>query len=162
MTEVVSAVKAVQENRIDATMAAVGMGAIAEADTLVGVRFLPNSMDPERIKAGQRCTVGAVPVKMPAGLPGLPEPTPLWGLFISVLASTRMTDDTAYKLVETWWGHYKEYGAIHPLLKRWTPNLYVNKHITAPYHSGAVRFYKDKGEWSPEMEKIQNLVLKGD
>lgn len=162
ITEVVAGVKAVQEGRIDATTAAVGMGAIAEADTLVGVRFLRNSTDPERVKAGQRCTPGAYTAMVKGPLPGVPEDTPLWGVPFGVLVTTGMADHVAYKLVETWWTYYKEYAAVHPMLSQWTPETFVSKGIVLPYHNGAIQFYKEKKVWTPEMDKVQAQVLKGE
>lgn len=160
MTEVVAAVKALQEKRIDAATCAVGMGAVAEADTLVGVRFLRNSMDPERVKAGQRCTPGAYTVMTKGGQPGLAEDTPLWGVPFNILVSTRMPDAVAYKLVETWWANYKDYGPIHSVLKEWTPDSFISTGVVVPYHTGAIQFFKEKGAWTPEMEKIQSRLLK--
>lgn len=162
VTEVIAGVRAVQERRIDATTCGVGMSAVAEADTLVGVRYLRNSMDPERIKAGQRCMPGGSVTIVRGGQPGVPEDTPIWGVPIGVLVSTRMPDHVAYKLVETWWGHHKEYASIHPILKEWIPATFTNKNFTVPYHNGAIQFYKEQGVWSPEMEKIQNQILKGE
>jgi TRAP transporter TAXI family solute receptor len=161
ITEVVAGVKAVQEKRIDASTCAVGMGAIAEADTLVGVRFLRNSMDPDRVKAGQRCTVGAYPALVKAGTaPGVVEDTPIWGVPFGVLVTNRMADQVAYKLVETWWTYYKEYASVHPMLRQWIPETFVSKNIVLPYHNGAIRFFKEKGVWTSEMEKVQDQVLK--
>ncbi len=163
ITEVVAGVKAVQEKRIDASTCAVGMGAIAEADTLVGVRFLRNSMDPERVKVGQRCTAGAYTAMVKAGTAaGVVEDTPIWGVPFGVLVTTRMSNEVAYKLVESWWAFYKEYASVHPMLKAWTPDTFVSKSIVLPYHNGVIQFYKEKGVWTPEMEKIQNQVLKGE
>jgi TRAP transporter TAXI family solute receptor len=159
VTEVVTAVKAVQEGRLDSTACAVGMGAIAEADALVGVRFLPNVLDPERDKAGQRAMPGCYTGIQRGGIPGVPEDMPLWYIPTCVLATTRMADHVAYKLVETWWNHHKEYAPIHPFLRRWTPDTFANTHTTVPYHTGAVQFFKEKGVWSPEMEEIQNRLL---
>jgi TRAP transporter TAXI family solute receptor len=160
VTEVVAGVKAVQERRIDATTAAVGMGAVAEADTLAGVRFLRNSMDPGRVKALQQCTAGGYVTIIKAGLPGVPEDTPILGVPFGVLVLNRMADHVAYKLVEAWWGHYKEYASIHPMLKEWTSDLFVSKGAVLPYHNGAIQFYKEKGVWGPEMEKIQSQLLR--
>ena len=159
VTEVVSAVKALQERRLDSNACAVGMGAIAEADALVGVRFLKNSMDPERVKAGQLATPGCYPIIVRKGPPGVAEDTPIWGLPLAILVSTRMPDHVAYKLIETWWAHYNDYAPIHPLLRAWTPETFLNKNVTAPYHTGSIQFFKDKGLWSPEMDRIQNQLL---
>ena len=161
VTEVVAAVKAVQEGRIDATVCAVGMGAIAEADSLVGVRFLHQSMDPAMIKEGQRAMPGCYTTIQPKGVPGVPENTPLWSAPLANLASTRMPDHVAYKVVETWWDHYKDYESIHPVLKFWTPETFTNINFTIPYHDGAIQFYKEKGVWTPQMEEKQKTLLAG-
>ncbi|MBA7715669.1 hypothetical protein ES703_124723 [subsurface metagenome] len=160
VTEVVSAVKAVQEGRIDATVCALGMSAVAEADALVGVRFLHGSMDPKMIKEGQRAMPGCYAVMQPAGPPGVPEDTVMWGVPLANVATTSMPDHVAYKLVETWWNHYKEYQPIHPVLRFWTPQTFVNPNFTMPYHDGAIQFYKDKDVWTSEMAKKQKKLLK--
>lgn len=159
MTEVVAGVKAVQEGRVDASSCAVGMGAIAEADALVGVRFLRGVMGPEADKAGQRAMQGCYTTIQKAGPPGVPEDTPIWSAPLGIQVPSKMPDHVVYKLVETWWTHHKEYAPIHPLLRFWTPETFINKYITLPYHNGAIQFYKDKGVWTPEMEKIHNKVL---
>ena len=159
VTEVAAAVRAVQEGRIDATVCATGMGAIAEADALVGVRFLHQSMDPDRIKAGQRAMSGFTTIIRKAGIPGVPEDTPLWSGPLANIATTRMPDHVAYKLVETWWNNYKDYQPIHPALRAWTPETFTNINFTQPYHTGAIQFYKEKGVWTPEMEAKQRQIL---
>jgi TRAP transporter TAXI family solute receptor len=159
VTEVVSAVKAVQEGRIDSTVCALGMSAVAEADALVGVRYLNGSMDPKMVKEGQRAMPGCYPVLQKAGPPGIPEDTVVWGAPLANVATTRMPDHVAYKLVEAWWDHYQEYQPIHPVLRFWTPETFVNAHFTMPYHPGAIQFYKDKGVWTRELEEKQKQLL---
>lgn len=159
MTEVVAAVRAVQEGRIDATVCAVGMGAIAEADALVGVHFLNQSMDPKMIKEGQRAMPGCYTTVQRGGVPGVHKDTPLWSAPLGNIATTRMPNYVAYKIVETWWNHYKDYQSIHPVLRTWTPETFINPNFTLPYHDGAIQFYKEKGVWTPEMEKKQEQLL---
>jgi TRAP transporter TAXI family solute receptor len=159
VTEVAAAVRAVQEGRIDATVCATGMPAIAEADALVGVRFLAQSMDPELIKAGQRAMAGFTTIIRKAGIPGVPVDTPLWSGPLANITTTRMPNNVAYKLVETWWNNYQDYQPIHPALRAWTPETFVNINFTQPYHDGAIQFYKEKGVWTPEMEAKQKQIL---
>jgi TRAP transporter TAXI family solute receptor len=160
VTEVVSAVKAVQEGRIDSTVCALGMGAVAEADALVGVRYLNGSMAPQMVKEGQRAMPGCYPGIQPAGPPGIPEDTIVWHAPLANVTTTKMPDHVAYKIVETWWDNYKDYQSIHPVLKFWTPETFVNAHFTMPYHNGAIQFYKEKGVWTPELEEKQSQLLK--
>ncbi len=160
VTEVVAAVKAVQEGRIDATVCALGMSAVAEADALVGVRFLHGSMDPKMVKEGQRAMPGCYPIVQPAGPPGIPEDTPVWSAPLANVTTTKMPDHVAYKIVETWWDNYTDYQPIHPILRLWTPKTFVNSNFTMPYHTGAIQFYKDKGVWTTELEEKQKQLLK--
>ena len=95
-----------------------------------------------------------------AGQPGLAEDTPLWGVPFNIMVSKSMPDHVAYKLVETWWTNYKEYGPIHSVLREWTPETFTNPSLVVPYHTAAIQFYKEKGVWTPEMEKAQNQALK--
>jgi TRAP-type uncharacterized transport system substrate-binding protein len=45
-----------------------------------------------------------------------------------------------------------EIQTIHPLLKRWTKETQAITNFTVPYHSGAVRFYKEVGLWTAKHE----------
>jgi len=162
VNEPIGGVKAVQEKRVDAAPCSVGMAAISEADVLVGVRLLNNSMDPERVKVGKRVYPGASFRVLKAGPAGIPEDTFLIAGAAVILASNRMADHVAYKLVETWWAHYKEWAPFHAQLTEWTRDLFVNEDAPTPYHNGAIQFYKEKGVWSPKMQEKQNQFLKGD
>ena len=72
-----------------------------------------------------------------------------------------MTDDVAYTLVKTWWDYSKELWPMHPQLRGWGPDLFVWKDAPVPYHPGAIKFYKEKGVWTPDMEDLQKRLLGG-
>ena len=57
---------------------------------------------------------------------------------------------------------YKELQPIHPQFRGWKPEIYVNKLATVPYHPGAIKFYKEKGAWTAEHDKLQERLLKGE
>jgi TRAP transporter TAXI family solute receptor len=161
--EVVGGVRAVMEGRADAAAtAAVGMGIVTEADAKVGIRFLPVCQDAAGIRVAQGIMPGGHVKVRKAGPAGLKQDTPLWHYGIVVSASTHMGDDVAYNLVKTWAEHWKELEPIHPQLRGWRPEVFVQKLATVPYHRGAIKFYKEKRLWSAEMERNQEVLLRGE
>ena len=161
--EVVSGVRAVMEGRADAAgTAAVGMPIVTEADAKVGVRFLPVCQDPEGVRVAQGIMPGAQVKVRRAGPAGLKQDTPLWTYGIVIAASTHMTNEAAYALVKTWSEHWKELEPIHPQLRGWRPEIFVQKLATIPYHPGAINLYKEKGLWSSEMDRNQEILLRGE
>ncbi len=160
--EVVSGVRALMEGRVDGAVAAVGMGIVSEADARVGVRFLPAGQDPKGVRvAGGIMPGGRVTVRKP-GPAGIKADIPIWSYGISIVASTHMSDELAYAIVKTWWEHWKELEPIHPQLRGWSPDVFVQDIATIPYHSGAIKLYKEMGKWSAEMDQNQAALMKGE
>ena len=162
VTEVVSGVRALMDGRVDIAIGAVGMPIVAEADASIGVRFLPEPMDPESIKRHQAVMSGSTIRPVHPGIPGIKTETPVGHVPIVIQASTHMPEDAAYALVKAWWDHYKELEPIHPQFRGWVPDVYVTKLTTIPYHPGAIKFYKEKGVWTDEYNKMQERLLKGE
>jgi TRAP transporter TAXI family solute receptor len=162
VTTMVTSVQALTDGRLDATNVAVGMGAISEADAMVGVHFLDQSMNPEAIKQARRCRAGVKVLPVPPGPAGLKRKTFLMASPMVMAASTHLPADVAYALLRVWWDNYEKWQNIHPILKLWTRESFFIKEITVPYHEGAVKFYKEKGLWDAEMDQIQARLLAGE
>jgi hypothetical protein len=161
--EVVSGVRAVMEGRADAAAtAAVGMAVVTEAEAKVGIRFLPVCQDPEGIRVAEGIMPGGHVRIRPAGPAGVKQDTPLWSYGIAVVASTHMPDKAAHALVKTWAEHWKQLEPIHPQLRGWRPEVFVQNVATIPYHQGAIKLYKEKGLWSSEMDRNQEVLLRGE
>jgi len=158
----VPGVKAVQEGRADATNAAVGMGAVAEADASVGVRFLPGSMDPKDIKKATNVYPGGTYKVWKPGPAGIKVDTPLWTYVAFGMTSVHLPDAVAYELLTAWWKYYEETWPLHPACRGWTSEMFVIKDTTVPYHPGAIKFYKEKRVWDAAMDKVQERLLKGE
>ncbi|HXV81197.1 MAG TPA: TAXI family TRAP transporter solute-binding subunit [Candidatus Binatia bacterium] len=161
--EVVAGVRAVMEGRADAAAtAAVGMGIVTEADAKVGIRFLPVCDDPKGVRVAQGIMPGGHVGIRRAGPAGLKQDTLLWQYGIVVAASTHMPNEVAYALVKTWADNWKQLEPIHPQLRGWRPEVFVQKLATIPYHPGAINFYKERGLWNSEMDRNQEILLKGE
>jgi hypothetical protein len=161
--EVVGGVRAVMEGRADgAATAAIGMGIVTEADAKVGIRFLPVCQDPAGIQIAQGIMPGGHVKIRSAGPAGVKQDTLLWHYGIAITSSTHMPDEVAYSLVKTWAENWKELEPVHPQLRGWRPEVFVQKLATIPYHPGAIKFFKEKGLWSSEMDRNQETLLRGE
>ncbi len=115
---------------------------------------------PEAVKRMQQHFPGyIVQVKPGPGMTGVKEPIWVMGYDFYLVAAQQMKEDVAYMIVKTLWEKDKDLGPMHPRLKDWTKNRYVTPKATIPYHPGAIKFYKEVGAWTAEMDKLQQRLL---
>ena len=89
--------------------------------------------------------------KVPAGIPVIAIPNVLW-------AHKDLDDDTAYQVVKVLVENYKEMIPAFGDFRQWTPERAV-RFLGMPFHPGAIRYYREKGVWTAEMEKQQQALL---
>ncbi|WP_181350466.1 TAXI family TRAP transporter solute-binding subunit [Thalassobacillus sp. CUG 92003] len=76
-----------------------------------------------------------------------------------MVASSHLSDDAVYEIVETLWSNYEELQPIHAWFQTWSTDQFFDPNPTVPYHSGAVKFFKDKDLWNDEVDEIQQELL---
>ena len=142
-------IRNVPEGKVDASFSAVGIGIIEEANAMEPIRFLsmPNTDAANKILG----RYGASVVKSAPGT-GIKGDTYVIGYPLQLVSSTKVSDKTIATLLKAWWDNLAEIQTIHPLLKRWTKETQAITNFTVPYHSGAVRFYKEVGLWTAKHE----------
>jgi hypothetical protein len=142
-------VRAVPEGKVDAAFTAVGIGVVEEANAMESIRFvsMPNTDAANKILG----RYGAAVVKSDPGT-GIKGDTYVIGYPLQLVSSAKVSDKTIATLLKAWWDNLAELQTIHPLLKRWTKETQALTNFTVPYHSGAVRFYKEVGIWSAKHE----------
>jgi TRAP transporter TAXI family solute receptor len=159
----VAGVKALVEGRVDATMVSLTMGVVREADFSVGVRFLPVDPSPTSVRKMQEIFPGSYAIEVVPGSPGsgvLKTKQYCLGFRKPVVCSETLNDKTVYLITRTLYEHYKDLWPYDPQLKLWDPNKMAGLDATLPYHSGAVKFYKEAGLWTTEIANLQNKLLK--
>ncbi|MFO7772777.1 MAG: TAXI family TRAP transporter solute-binding subunit [Dehalococcoidia bacterium] len=76
-----------------------------------------------------------------------------------VACDATLTDDTVYEIVKAIYDNYAEVLPIHELFEMMVLEKAAHLSATVPYHEGAIRYYKEQGVWSAEMEALQQKLL---
>ena len=138
-------VRAVAEGKVDSSITALGIGLVEEVNAMEPVRFinLPNTEAANKILA----PYGASVVKATPAT-GVRGETHVIGYPLHLVTSSKLSEKAVYTIVKSWWDNLAELQTFHPLFKRWTKEHQALTNFTVPYHSGAVKFYKEAGVWT--------------
>jgi TRAP transporter TAXI family solute receptor len=141
--------RGVAEGRIDVAETGIGIGLVEEVNAAEPVRFLslPNTDTAKAILAKSGVTL--VKSEPATGIKG---DTYVIGYPLHLVSSTRVSEQAVYTLVKSWWENLSELQTKHPLFKRWTKEMQALTNFTIPYHSGAIKFYKEVGVWTSRHE----------
>jgi TRAP transporter TAXI family solute receptor len=157
---VVTAARMVIEGKADACYGAVGVPVFREiAAARKGARHLSIVNTPENWAKAQAVSPAYFPMPMKKGAITVPEDIVLVGRNFVLTARTDVPDDVAYTITKLVWENDKELGPKHPRLKDWIKPRFVSTKASAPYHPGAIKFYKEVGAWTPEAEAHNNKML---
>jgi TRAP transporter TAXI family solute receptor len=151
-------IQAFIEGRADVTLTALVAAKLEEANATIpgGVRFIPINTSPEGVKRMQSIVGGSFPYPVKAGkLTGVVKDVSIMGYDAYMTAGKSLRDDVAYQVTKTLWEQEAAIRKSQRLLAGFARNEMVKTIATIPYHPGAIRFYREKGMWSPEMEKVQ-------
>jgi TRAP transporter TAXI family solute receptor len=87
--------------------------------------------------------------EIPAGTyPGLETAVPVVGVTNVLVANTSMPEDLAYDITRALFESQPALAAIHPEARHLSLQTAVQG-SPAPFHPGAIRFYREKGVWKP-------------
>jgi uncharacterized protein len=153
-------VDALVQGRADVTEHALGAAKTKEADTSVGVRHVSIDCSPEGQARLKKAVPGYYGRVVKAGTAtAVVEDTCFLAYDTYLVAGKSVPDAVVEATLKAIWDRVEELHPVHPLLKEWTRDRFVDPEPTLPYHTGAIRFYKDKGVWSPAMDQAQQKVL---
>ena len=75
-----------------------------------------------------------------------------------VAAGLQTDEETVYLSTRAIFDNLEEWNSVHPLARQWTLENATST-FSAPYHEGAIRYFKEKGVWGEEQEKQQQAWL---
>jgi hypothetical protein len=141
---------ALGEGAVDITLISVGAGdshkVNAELRSRGGFRYVDQDDSPEAMKRLHSVMPGTAIAHMtPAPqLPGVPEPLRILQIDYFLLASKSVPDETVYKVTKAIAENKGDLAGALGVFQQFDPKLMAPEHA-APYHPGAVRYYKEAG-----------------
>lgn len=146
------------EGKIDAAVLPLNSAKAVEINTVVGIRYLSCDPSPEAVRRTTEIYPSYVE-RITEGV-GIKEPTNLLSHPNIITARGDLPDNVTYEIIKAIWQHYEELGTIHEDLKKWTPKTMVSTASPIPYHPGAIKWYKEQGVWTNELEQQQKRLMK--
>lgn len=153
-------IDAIVQGRAEVTAGALNMAKIREADATVGVRHLPIDCSPEGDKRVRQAVPGYYTRVIKAGGgAAVVEDTCVVAYDIYFATYKAAPDHVVTAVVKAIWDNEARLKPIHPGFKEWTRDRAATADITIPYHPAAIKFYREKGLWKPEMDQAQEKLL---
>lgn len=150
------------EDRVDATLFALGAGKVREANAKIpgGIRFLPINDSPEGIKRMQAAMPGTYPMLVKKGSTvGVLDDIVVEAYDCFITTSTHMSDEAIASVVKTLHKAEEQVQKSFPPFRSFKRTGMVKDNVTIPYHPGAVKAYKELGLWNAEMDAVQQKLL---
>jgi uncharacterized protein len=148
--------------QVDAANASVGSGIVNQADAkLRGVLFLtlpPAGLEVDALMAKIKFGYYSALLKQ-GSFSAIVGDTTVWAKDIIINTNTSTSADAVYVLAKILWEHVRELDSMHPAMKTWTHAAMTSDRLIAPLHDGAIRFFKEVGQWKPALEAKQKQLL---
>ena len=153
-------VDALMQGRADVTEFSLNGAKVKEADAAVGVRHISSDCSAEGEKRLRAAVPGYYPRQVKAGAAtGVLEDICVVAYDLYVAAGKSAPDAVVEAVTRGIWEGVDRLKPIHTVFNEWTRERAVDPDATIPYHPGAVRFYKERGAWTPAMEQAQQKLL---
>lgn len=147
--------KALKEGRVDAFFYLAGSGTVDMAQS-TGLFVVP--FTPQEQQALEDIGLGWVKVVWTAGDFGNPNDTPTAMAPIPFLSSNKLSDHAAYTVTKVMFDHLKEFQSSQKAAEGFTrENALLT--FAFPYHSGAIKYFKEIGLWKTEHDTKQQKAL---
>ena len=153
-------VDALIQGRADVTTHAIGSAKVKEADSAVGIRYIPLDCS----KQGEARIKKAVPgyylsVVKAGSSTGIVEDTCAYTYDIYLVSHKALPDAVVRNMLQAIWVNIEKLPQFHPSFAEWTKARAVDLDVTIPYHPAAIRYFKDNAAWPAKMDETQKKLL---
>jgi TRAP transporter TAXI family solute receptor len=163
VAELAENLRAFMEGRTDVLWHSVGAPAVQEANARVGggVRAVAIRTSPESLKRMADFNPGTYMMTLKKGTAvGIVEDVPVQSEDITVMASAQLPEEVVAAVLKVLWDSNDELRKVTPRMRAWTQERMISTQAAVPYHPAAIKFFREKGVWSPELETLQQKLLK--
>ncbi len=162
VASVVPGVQALGTGRAEASpCVAVSMAVVKETNIQSPLRFVSIDPSAEAMKRAREAFPGLRPVKLtPGSYDAVAEDTWAFSYDFYLVSNAQTSDDVIYQVVKTIWDSLPELEKINPVFKSWPQKRMADADVTLPYHPGAIKFFKEKGVWTADAQKVTDALLK--
>ncbi len=148
-----SGVDLLGEGKVDAATISVGTGQGQQANVKLasrgGVRFINMDASPEAVARIRKLLPARPFVVQPAAhAVGIHGATTIMAYNIFFTTNDKMPDDVVYSVVKMLHENKEELVKGQPVFRGFDPRA-MTEEIGVPWHPGAVKFYKEIGQWPP-------------
>ena len=151
------------EGRTDVLWHSVGAPAVQEANARIrgGVRLVPIRSTPESLKRMAAFNPGTYMMVVKKGAAvGVVEDAPVQSEDICVVVAAQLPDEVVQAVLNVLWENNAELRKLTPRMQSWSRQRMVSTDAAVPFHAGAIKFFRGKGVWSADMEKLQRELEK--
>jgi len=158
----VAMINALKSRHADAIVVSLGGAALQEAKATVGIEVLPWTREIYNSFSPNLKTV-VMAKEVPAGwVREMDKPTQLafgWAKMIGTRSD--MDEQTAYMIVKTVMENGSEFLKMSPDFREYGVKDYaIPAEFPIPFHPGAIRYFKEKGLWTPAHDALQQKAFR--
>jgi hypothetical protein len=140
-------------NKTDAFWFATGSAKVKQASASVGgIRALPITNTPESVKAMQKHVPGSYPMVLNPAPPldGILEPTMVMGYDVVLFTNANVKEDVIYRITKAVHENKKDMSVVFRPMAGFEPDRMATEYDHLQYHPGAVKYFKEIGQWPPK------------
>ncbi|MDR7444085.1 MAG: TAXI family TRAP transporter solute-binding subunit [Armatimonadota bacterium] len=151
---------ALLQGRAEAAPYALGSARSLEIHAAIGLRGLSACSDePARRRLQERISGYYLALLRAGRSPEITQDTWVVAKDIYLVTHKDLPEEVAYRVTRTLWEQNRRLWPLHSSFEEWATRRYVDPGVTIPYHPGAIRLYREKGAWTPQMEQAQARLL---
>lgn len=148
------------QGRADVSTHALGSAKVKEADATIGIRYVSIDCSPQGEHRLRSAVPGYYPRLLKAGVStGVVEDTCFIAYDIYFTTHKAASDQVVNAVLKALWDNIEQLKPLHPNFAEWGRDRAASADVTIPYHPAAIKFYKEKAVWKPEMDQAQERLL---
>ena len=159
ITKFSECVDMMKEGRVDAVAFFAGIPSPFAVELAASMDIVWISLTPEAAAKVPTVIPGHIPATIPAGTYKGQKQDIISVAHMTVpIVHANLHEEVVYEIMKALFDHPDEMEAGHPTAKEFARKPASNQ-VKIPYHSGGIRYYKEKGIWTPELETLQKKLL---